>query len=156
MPICKKLKKYLDENQTRYVVIAHSRAYTAQEIAANIHVKGKNLVKCVMINGDGKHFMVATSANHRINMDKLKKVLGVIKVRLEQESEFRELFKDCEVGAMPPFGNLYDIPVLVDRALYGDDEIAFNGGNHTSVVKMSFTDFEKLVKPKKVNIANHL
>ena len=156
MPICDKLKKYLDDNKVRYVVIAHSRAYTAQEIAASTHIKGKNLVKCVMVNGDGNHFMVATSAIHKVNWDKLKKVLNLNKVHLEQEEEFKVLFEDCEVGAMPPFGNLYNIPVIVDDVLFEDDEIAFNGGNHTSVVRMSFSDFEHLVSPKKGAFAEPL
>ena len=156
MPICDKLKKYLDDNKIRYVVIAHSRAYTAQEIAASAHIKGKNLVKCVMVNGDGSHYMIATSANHKVNWDKLKDALNLEKVHLEQEDEFKALFEDCQVGAMPPFGNLYNIPVVADKILFEDDEIAFNGGNHTSVVKMSFADFEELVKPKKVDIAEPL
>ena len=94
MPICDKLKKYLDDNKVRYVVIAHSRAYTAQEIAASAHIKGKNLVKCVMVNGDGSHYMIATSANHKVNWDKLKRALNLNKVHLEQEEEFKALFED--------------------------------------------------------------
>lgn len=153
MPICDKLKHYLDDNRIRYIVIAHSRAFTAQEIAASAHIKGKNLVKSVIVNADGKNYMVATNANQKINMEKLKKALGTEKVRLAPEEEFKEIFDDCEVGAMPPVGNLYNIPVLVDENLYNDAEIAFNGGNHTSVVKMSFADFERLVKPKKIAVA---
>ena len=154
MPICEKLKKYLDDNKIRYVVVAHSRAYTAQEIAASVHIKGKNLVKCVMIDGDQKYYMVTISANHKINMEKLKQVLQVKHVKLAQEHDFKELFEDCEVGAMPPFGNLYNIPVLVDQTLYTDGDIAFNGGNHSTVVKMSFQDFDQLVNPQKVAIAD--
>ena len=153
MPICDKLKRYLDDNQIRYIVIAHSRAYTAQEIAASAHIKGKNLVKSVIVNADGKHYMVATNANQKINTDKLKNTLGAANVHLEHEDGFKDIFDDCEVGAMPPVGNLYNIPVLVDESLYKDAEIAFNGGNHTSVVKMSFADFERLVKPQKVAVA---
>ncbi len=156
MPICERLKKLLDDENIRYVVIAHSRAYTAQEVAASAHVKGKNLVKTVMVNADGKHYMVATTANQKVNLDKVKNVLGAKHVRLENEDEFAGLFDDCEVGAMPPFGNLYGVPVLADEQLFSDEEIAFNGGNHSTVVKMSFADFERLAKPQRADVADPL
>lgn len=153
MPICSKLRNFLDENRVRYVIITHSRAYTAQEVAASAHIKGKNLVKCVMVNADGQHFMAVTTANHRVDFEKLKQALNAQEVRLEREEEFRELFDDCEVGAMPPFGNLYGIPVVVDVRVYEDEEIAFNGGNHSSVVRMQFADYEKLVRPQRADFA---
>ncbi len=152
MPICEKLKKFLDDNRIRYIVIAHSRAYTAQEIAASTHIKGKNLVKCVIVTADKKHYMVATNANQKINLDKLKMELQVKDVRLAREEEFKGMFEDCEVGAMPPFGTLYNIPVVIDTALSADKEIAFNGGYHTSVVKMAFADFVQLVNPRQAAI----
>ena len=153
MPICSRLKSFLDDNRIRYTILVHSPAFTAPEIAASAHIKGKALVKCVMINADGKHHMVALTANQRVRLEKLRDALGARDVRLEREEDFRKLFEDCEPGAMPPFGNLYGIPVIADGALYEDEEIAFSGGNHTSVVKMAFADFERLVKPKKADIA---
>ena len=153
MPICSKLKSFLDENRIRYTILVHSPAYTAPEIAASAHVKGKTLVKCVMVKGDGRHYMVALTANQKVALDKLRSALAIWDVRLESEEDFRVLFEDCEPGAMPPFGNLYGLPVVVDEALYEDEEIAFNGGNHTSVVKMAFADFDRLVRPKKADIA---
>jgi Ala-tRNA(Pro) deacylase len=153
MSICAKLKTYLDDQHIRYVVTTHSPAFTSQEIAARAHIPGKQLVKCVMVNGDGRHYMVAMTANQKLNLDWLKGALGLRTVRLENEEDFRPLFADCEVGAMPPFGNLYGIPVVVDAELYEDDEIAFNGGNHTSVVRMSFDDFDRLVQPRKAVVA---
>ena len=153
MSICTKLKTFLDDHRVRYVVTTHSPAFTSQEIAASVHIRGKNLAKCVMVKGDGRHYMVAMTANQRLNLDWLRGALGLHTVRLESEEDFRPLFGDCEVGAMPPFGNLYGIPVVVDAEVYEDDEIAFNGGNHTSVVKMAFDDFDRLVQPTKAVVA---
>src|SRR5574341_1839569 len=149
MSICTKLKTFLDDHHVRYVVTTHSPAFTSQEIAASVHIRGKDLVKCVMLSGDGRHYMVAMTANQMLNLDWLKEALGLRTARLESEEDFRALFADCEVGAMPPFGNLYGIPVVVDAEVYEDDEIAFNGGTHTSVVKMALDDFESLVQPTK-------
>jgi Ala-tRNA(Pro) deacylase len=153
MSICPKLKTFLDENHVRYVVTTHSPAFTSQEIAASAHIRGKNLVKCVMVRGDGRHYMVAMTANQRLNLAWLKESLDLREARLENEADFKALFADCEVGAMPPFGNLYGLPVVVDSELYEDEEIAFNGGNHTSVVRMSFDEFDRLVQPIKATVA---
>ena len=154
MAICSRLTKFLDEKKVRYVLIAHSPAYTAAEVAASAHVKGKELVKCVMINADGKHVMVVTTSNQRVNLQKLRQVLGVKEARLETEEEFRELFEDCDLGAMPPFGSLYGLPVVADETVYRDREIAFNCGDHTSIMRMDFEDFEKLVQPTRADIAD--
>ncbi|PYT08972.1 MAG: deacylase [Acidobacteria bacterium] len=156
MPISSKLKTLLDVNKIRYVVIAHSPAYTAQEVAASAHIKGKDLVKCVIVNSEGEHYMVVTNANQRVNLARFKKALGVTEARLEKEDEFNNIFDDCEPGAMPPFGSLYGVSLVVDEAVYADQEIAFNGGNHSSVVKMAFADFERLAKPRKAAVADPL
>ncbi|MFQ5877712.1 MAG: aminoacyl-tRNA deacylase [Acidobacteriota bacterium] len=154
MPICRRLKTFLDDNRVHYDVVSHTPAYTAQEIAASAHIRGKELVKCVMVSGDGRHTLVAMTAEQRVNLDKFKKALGVREAHLEREEEFMDLFEDCEPGAMPPFGNLYGVAMVVDERVYEDDEIAFNGGDHTSVVRMNFADFERLVKPKKASVAD--
>ena len=156
MAISQRLQKYLDDNNVKYVVVSHSRAYTAQEIAARVHVKGSQLAKSVVVKGNGKDYMVVLAASHKINFDKLKEFLGLKDLRLANEQEFKDLFADCEVGAMPPFGNLYELPVIVDEELYKDVEIAFNGGNHVDVVKMTFADFERLVKPQKASFGEHV
>lgn len=153
MAICRKLQSFLDENEVRYVTIVHSPAFTAQQLAAKVHIKGKNLVKSVMIRASGRHYMAVTSANQRLSLDRIGTFLDTDDVRLEREDEFRELFEDCELGAMPPFGNLYGIPVVVDDEIYDDDEIAFNGGNHHTVVKLDFAEFERLVRPTRATIA---
>lgn len=147
MGVLTRLKEYLDKNKIKYVKITHSRAYTAQEIAASVHIPGKELAKTVIVKvGDG-FGMVVLPASEKINFERLKSVVGSNDVRLAEENEFKGLFPDCEVGAMPPFGNLYSIPVYVASALAEDKEIAFNAGTHTDVMKIGYSDFDKLVKP---------
>jgi Ala-tRNA(Pro) deacylase len=147
MGVLTRLKDYLDENKIKYVKITHSRAYTAQEIAASVHIPGKELAKTVIVRVNDGFAMAVLPASRQINFDRLKNVAGNNEIRLAQEHEFKGLFPDCEVGAMPPFGNLYNLPVYVASALAEDTEIAFNAGTHTDVIKISYSDFEKLVKP---------
>lgn len=143
-----KLYEFLDANQIKYLKVAHSPAYTAQEIAALVHIPGKELAKTVMVKIDGEMTMMVLPADRRIHFGKLKEATGADTIRLADESEFGDLFPDCTLGAMPPFGNLYDIPVLVDQSLAGDEEIAFNACTHTELVRLSYLDFEKLVQPR--------
>lgn len=147
MGVLRRLKDYLDENNIKYVKITHSRAYTAQEIAASVHIPGKELAKTVIVRVNDGFAMVVLPASRKVNFDRLKTVVGNNEIRLAQEDEFKSLFPDCEVGAMPPFGNLYNLPVYVASALSEDKDIAFNAGTHTDVIKISYSDFEKLVKP---------
>lgn len=148
-----KLRTFLDENHVRYVTIGHSPAFTAQELAAKVHVPGRAFVKSVMIRADGKHYQVALNANQRVDLDKIGEYLDARECHLESEDEFRSLFPDCELGAMPPFGNLYGVPVLADRQLWEDDQIAFNAGNHRYVVQMDFADFQRLARPIRADVA---
>ncbi|MDA2920420.1 YbaK/EbsC family protein [Desulfobacterota bacterium AH_259_B03_O07] len=143
----KRLKDYLDDNNIKYVKISHSPAYTAQEIAASIHIPGKELAKTVILKVNEGFAMAVLPASRKINFDTLKEVVGDHGARLANEDEFKDIFPDCEVGAMPPFGNLYELPVYVATALSEDKEIAFNAGTHTDIIKTSYSDFEKLVKP---------
>lgn len=147
MPV-RKLKEYLDQNGVRWVSIVHSPAYTAQEVAASAHVKGKELAKTVMVKVDGKPVMVVLPASQRVDFQVLREVTGGESVVLSSEAEFRELFPDCEAGAMPPFGNLYGMDVFVAPKLAEDDEIAFNAGSHTELMRLRWADFERLVRPK--------
>jgi Ala-tRNA(Pro) deacylase len=149
----KKLKSFLDENKVKYISIQHSSAYTAQEIAAIAHIPGKDLAKTVIIKIDGKMAMAVLPASYKVSFDNLKDTLGVKEVRLAYEQEFIDKFPDCEVGAMPPFGNIYGMDVYVAESLAEDEEIAFNACNHTELIKMSFSDFEKLVKPKRIKFS---
>ncbi|HMM33521.1 MAG TPA: YbaK/EbsC family protein [Thermoanaerobaculia bacterium] len=146
--LVRKLKEFLDQNGVRWVSIVHSPAYTAQEVAASAHVKGKDLAKTVMVKVDGKPVMIVLPASQRVDFQVLREVTGGQNVVLASEAEFRELFPDCEAGAMPPFGNLYGMDVYVAPKLAEDDEIAFNAGSHTELMKLRYADFERLVKPK--------
>lgn len=142
-----KLKEFLDTNDILYEVITHSPAYTAQGIAASAHVKGKELAKTVMIKVDGKMAMAVLPAPYKVDFELLRSATGSDEVELATEEEFRDRFPGCEVGAMPPFGNLYDMGVYVTESLSEDEEIAFNAGTHTELIRMSYDDFERLVKP---------
>lgn len=148
-----KLKNFLDENKVKYVSVKHSSAYTAQEIAASAHIPGKDLAKTVIIKIDGKMAMAVLPASHKVSFDYLRVALGVKDVRLAYEQEFIDKFPDCEIGAMPPFGNIYGLDVFVAESLTEDEEIAFNACTHTELIKMKFKDFEKLVKPKHFKFA---
>ncbi len=143
-----KLKRFLDENNIKYVSIKHSLAYTSQEIAAAVHIEGRRLAKTVVIKVDGKIAFAVLPASYRVDFDMLKQELGTENVRLATEQEFKDKFPDCEVGAMPPFGNLYGVDTYVAACLVEDEDIAFNAGTHTELIKMSYLDFERLVKPK--------
>jgi len=149
----KKLKEFLDENKIKYVTIKHSSAFTAQEIAAIAHIPGKDLAKTVIIKIDGKMAMAVLPASYKVSFEELKEFFGLSEVRLAYEQEFIDKFPDCEVGAMPPFGNLYGMDVYVAESLAEDEEIAFNACSHTELIKMNFSDFEKLVKPKRIRFS---
>ncbi len=149
----KKLIEFLDENNVRYITVSHSPAYTAQEIAAKAHLPGKEIAKTVLVKMDGKLAMAVLPGSFKINFDNLKKVLGSNNVRLADEHEFVDKFPDCEVGAMPPFGNLYGVDVFVANSLAEDEEIAFNACSHSQLIKMSYSDYEKLVKPIRLDFA---
>lgn len=147
MPV-KKLKEFLDNHKIEYVTINHSLAYTAQRIAAAAHIPGKSVAKTVMLKVDGKMAMAVLPASCKINLDKFKDELKANEAVISTEKEFKDLFPECEVGAMPPFGNLYGMDVYVAERLTEDDDIAFNAGSHRELIKLSFKDFEDLVKPK--------
>jgi Ala-tRNA(Pro) deacylase len=147
MPV-KKLKESLDREKVKYVSIVHSTAYTAQEVAASAHITGKELAKTVIVELDGKMAMAVLPANRKIVLQDLREITGSDEVKFASEEEFKKKFPDCETGAMPPFGNLYGMDVYVAESLTRNDEIAFNAGSHTEVIKMSYEDFERLVRPR--------
>ena len=142
-----RLKDFLDRENVKYVTIAHSPAFTAQEIAQKSHIPGKELAKTVVVKIDGVMSMVVTPASEHVRLNKLKETLGAAKVELAHEYEFKDAFPDCETGAMPPFGNLYDMKVFVSQALREDEQIAFNAGSHSELVRLPYTEFERLVEP---------
>jgi Ala-tRNA(Pro) deacylase len=144
-----RLKQYLDENGVRYEVLTTPEAaYTAQELAARFHVSGKELLKPVVVKADGRFCLAVVPAKLRLDLGKVADLLGVKKVSLAREGEFQDLFPDCEVGAEPPFGNLYGLETLVDDHLMADDEVTFLTGSHQEAVQMTRPDYERLVKPR--------
>ena len=146
MPVTK-LKAFLDSRGVRYVSIQHSKAYAASEVAESVHVKGRDFAKIVIVKIDGAMAMVVLPANRRLVLHDLREWFATEHVGLATETEFKGAFPDCEVGAMPPFGNLYGMPVYVAACLADEKEIAFNAGTHSEVIKLDYADFEQLVRP---------
>lgn len=149
----RKLKEFLDSQAVKYLKIAHSPAYTAREVAQSLHIKGHKVAKTVIILIDGKMAMAVLPANRSIDFDDFRKTIGNKEIKLATEGQFRDIFPDCEVGAMPPFGNLYGMEVYVDDHLTDDEDIFFNACSHSELVRMSFSDFERLVKPRVVKLS---
>ena len=155
MPI-QRLKQFLDENGVKFVSIQHSAAYTAQEVAALAHIPGELMAKTVMVKLDGAMAMAVVPASHQIDFGRLRDVAGADHVELASESEFKDFFPACDVGAMPPFGNLYDMPVYCSNALSEDLEIAFSAGTHSELIRLSYADYEQLVQPTIASFSKHI
>lgn len=143
----KKLKEYLDSRGAKYVSIQHSPAYTAQEIAATAHIAGRDFAKTVIVKMDGDFAMVVLPANRKIVLSDLREMMLTERLELATEDDFKARFPDCEVGAMPPFGLLYGMPVYLSAELAEEDEIAFNAGTHREVIKMPMEDYSELAQP---------
>src|ERR1017187_3270181 len=150
MPV-KKLKEFLDKEKIKYVSIIHSPAYTAQEVAASAHITAKEFAKTGSVHLGGETAMAVLPANRKIVLQDLREVTGSDQVKFVPEDEFKKQFPDCETGAMPPFGNLYGMEVYAAASLTENDQIAFNAGSHTEVIKLAYEDFERLVRPKVVS-----
>src|SRR5437660_10965870 len=152
MEIPKRLIDCLNENQVRYEILHHPEAVTAQRIAQAEHVKGRHHAKVVMIKSGEQHLMAVLPADHQVDLKKLRKTTGK-SASLDTEKEFKSLFPDCAIGAMPPFGNLYGVPTYVDKSLAEEDYIVFEAGTHTDTIKMGYRDYEKIVKPEVKDLA---
>jgi Ala-tRNA(Pro) deacylase len=152
MEIPKRLIERLNDNKVRYEVLHHPEAVTAQRIAQAEHVKGRHHAKVVMVKSGEQHLMMVLPADHQIDLEKVEKVIGK-PVALDKEQEFKSLFPECAIGAMPPFGNLYGLPTYVDKHLADQDYIVFEAGTHTDAIKLSYRDYEKIVKPKVEDLA---
>jgi len=146
--IVRRLKEFLDSQKIKYVVISHSPAYTAMEVAQSAHIPGKDLAKVVIVVLDGRTCMAVMPATRKLDLERLRQSANASEARLATEDEFRKLFPECETGAMPPFGNLYEMEVYVSAQLAADHEIAFNAGSHTEIIKLTYADYARLVKPK--------
>ena len=149
----KRIREYLDNHGIKYYLISHSMAFTAQEIAASVHISGHELAKTVIIRLNGKLAMTVLPASFKVNFRSLAYVVGTEDIALAHEQEFQFRFPECEVGAMPPFGNLWNMEVFVAEKLAVKEEIVFNAGSHTELIRMAYKDFEKLVKPKVISYA---
>jgi Ala-tRNA(Pro) deacylase len=145
--ILKQLVEFLDSNGIKYVNVTHSTAFTAQDVAESAHIPGKEMAKTVIVWMDGAMAMIVLPASSMIDFNKLKGAAAAKSIELASESEFKDRFPACEVGAMPPFGNLFNMRVFVDQALVEDKEIAFNAGTHHELIRMPYADYVRLVKP---------
>jgi Ala-tRNA(Pro) deacylase len=151
---CKaRLEAFLRQNQVPFELHHHPRAYTAQEVAATEHVPGRMVAKVVVVWAEGRLSLAVLPAPLRLDLEKAAAALGVRSVRLAREEEFEPFFPDCETGAMPPFGNLYDVPVYVDRSLTEQERVVFDAGTHTDAILMRYADFENLVRPQVADLA---
>jgi len=155
MPV-QRLKEFLDERRVHYVTMVHSPAYTAQQVAEATHIPGAELAKTVILKLDGKMAMAVVPASYRVHMGKLAEAVGCTACTLAEEREIAKLFPGCEVGAMPPFGNLWGMPVYVSETLAADEQIAFSAGTHTEVMVMRFEDFRRLVEPWVLRFSEHV
>jgi Ala-tRNA(Pro) deacylase len=145
---CKeRLERYLREHKVPFEVMAHAPSYTMQEVAAALHVSGKQVAKVVIVKADEEMVMLVLPAPYRLNLGKVRTMLGTKKARLAQEGEFADFFPDCAPGAMPPFGNLYDVPVYVDRALAENESIVFRVGTHRETMRIAYADLARLARP---------
>ena len=156
MAISEKLKIFLQESKAKYTAAKRPVVYTAQEIAAAQHIPGRELAKCVLVKTERGPVLAVLPAIHLIDLKKLKGVLGVKTLSIAKEADIKGQFPDVEVGAMSPFGNLYGVPVIVDRDLGESEEIACNAGSHTDTIKMRYQDFVRLVHPKVGAFGQHV
>ena len=146
MPV-QKLKDFLDRSAVKYVALSHSRAFTAQDVAESTHVSGKELAKTVMVLLDGRMAMAVVPAPSRVDLERLRQASGATRVELASEKDFKGLFPECELGAMPPFGSLYGLRTFASERLAHQAQIAFSAGTHTEIIRLPYADFERLAQP---------
>lgn len=149
-----RLHYFLDEHHVPYTTLSHARTLTAQDTANAAHVSNRHFAKTVMLKVDGALAMLVMPAAYRIDLVRLSRALGGRVVELAHEDEFKDAFPDCELGAMPPFGNLYGLPLYVDARLADHAEIAFNAGSHTDALRMPYREFDRLAEPEVLWLAH--
>lgn len=145
------IRGFLDAREVTYQTIPHPESFTAQETAAVAHVPGMELAKTVIVKLDGKLAMVVVPATCHLDLGSVCESTGAQEAELAEEDEFRFLFPDCELGAMPPLGNLYDVQVYVCKGLARAEAICFNAGSHKQLVRVPYAEFVQLVKPTLIN-----
>ncbi len=156
MGISPKIKNYLEKEKVSYQVLEHSLAYTAMEIAGSQHIPGRQVIKSVIVKSNGSFIMCVLPAIHYLDMDKLKAATGKKNLEMATEDDLTKLFPDYEVGAEPPFGHLYGLKVFADKILEEDEEIVFNAGTHTDMIKIKLKDYIRLAKPQFSDIGIHI
>ncbi len=142
-----RVKQYLDQNNVTYQIILHEEVYTAQELAQALHTPGRELVKVVIVKADDTYWMAVLPASRKIDMNKLKTLLNAKTLSFATEQEMKVLFPEAEIGAVPPFGNLYGTNVCIDTTLSKDENITFNAGTHYAAIRLKYRDFERLLRP---------
>ena len=155
MSISTRLKELLDTEKVAYEHRVHPTAYTAAETAQAMHIPGKEMAKTVIVNADGLLRMAVLPANEMLDLEHLQFITRSENIRLATESEFKDAFPTCEVGAMPPFGNLFGVPVFCDTQLSQNEFIEFNAGTHIDSIRMAFEHFKRLAKPTMVDLVDH-
>lgn len=145
MAVKQHIASFLDEHHVPYTTQQHPQAFTAQRVAAAEHVSGNVVAKAVILVANDQPVMFVLPASHRVDLQKAAALLGVDSVRFATEREFAGRFADCELGALPPLGNLYGLPVYVDESLASREQIVFRAGTHTDTVAVAYTDFAKMV-----------
>ena len=148
MAIPRRIRDYLHSQDVPYEQVHHSQAFTAQETAHSLHISGKRCAKAVVLDGDGKLVMAVIPASNRLNLQELRATLEVNRLEMLPESELAKGFPDCDLGAIPPFGNLYGIDLWVDRTVSDGEEIVICAGTHEDCLRMKYSDFSKLTKPR--------
>jgi len=151
-----RLEQYLRDNDVPFETMTHTQAFTMPEVAAALHVPGRQVAKVVVVKADGKMVMLVVPASRRLNFVQVRALLGAKKASLAREEKFADLFPDCATGAMPPFGNLYDVPVYVDRTLTEEENIIFRVGTHRHTIKVAYDDFARLAQPAVGEFTEHL
>jgi Ala-tRNA(Pro) deacylase len=149
-----KLKEFLSSRGVPYELISHSTTYTAQKTAENLHLRGEELAKSVIVKMDGAFALAVLPTSRHADLSALQSATGARAIRLASEIEFKDRFPDCEIGAIPPFGNLYGLPVFVEEELSKSEGITFNAGSHTELIRMSYQNFQQLVRPTVVKFAS--
>lgn len=147
-----KLRNLLKENRVAHEVIRHPVAFTATSVAGAAHIPGREMAKTVVVDLDGQHVLAVVPATRQVDLERLRQATGALTVELADEQEFMADFPECEPGAMPPFGHLFGMKTFVEPHLAEDRDIAFNAGTHTEVVRMAYEDFERLARPRRVDM----
>ncbi len=153
MALLERLLDFLAQSQVAYTHHSHPTAFTAREVASLEHLPPHNFAKTVVFHGDSGYAMAVVTADRKLDLQELRALLGLNRVRLATEAELAGLFCDCELGAMPPFGNLCGLRVYVDARLATEETIGFNAGTHRDVILMKFRDYERIVGPSIVHMA---